>query len=87
MKHTTKIKVKFTKTTTINLPIRRKGRKKGSGRTKGSYSFVRVNWSQLREYVGQSSHVLVSRKWAENVGLFFAASAPANVLAKSRLTR
>lgn len=46
-------------------------RRPGSGRTKGSYSFVRVPWTVLQNFVGKNSEVTVSRKWAEANGLYF----------------
>ena len=44
-------------------------RKSGSGRTKGSYSFINGTLGQLNEFVQPNAVVLVSRKWAENIGL------------------
>tara|TARA_R110002110_G_scaffold11785_7_gene56434 strand:- start:6432 stop:6755 length:324 start_codon:yes stop_codon:yes gene_type:complete len=46
-----------------------KKRKSGSGRTKGSFSFINVTLRQLTSYVQPDAVVLVSRKWAENIGL------------------
>jgi len=46
-----------------------KKRKSGSGRTKGSFSFINVTLRQLTNYVQPDAVVLVSRKWAENIGL------------------
>lgn len=43
--------------------------RKGSGRTKGSFSFVRVPLADLTgKFADPSTTVLVSRKWAEAVG-------------------
>lgn len=43
--------------------------RKGSGRTKGSFSFVRVPLADLAsKFADTSTPVLVSRKWAEAVG-------------------
>jgi hypothetical protein len=43
--------------------------RKGSGRTKGSFSFVRVPLAELTsKFADGTTPVLVSRKWAEAVG-------------------
>jgi len=47
----------------------KKQRKVGSGRKKGSVSFVQVNLEQLNDMLGPKATVLISRKWAETVGL------------------
>ena len=47
----------------------KKQRKVGSGRKKGSVSFIQVTLEQLNEILGPKATVLVSRKWAETVGL------------------
>ena len=47
----------------------KKQRKVGSGRKKGSVSFVQLSLEQLNEMLGPKATVLVSRKWAETVGL------------------
>ena len=47
----------------------KKKRKVGSGRKKGSYSFLQVKLSDLNETLKDSATVLVSRKWAEQIGL------------------
>jgi hypothetical protein len=44
-------------------------RKKGSGRKAGSNSFVRVTFSELSEYIGKNTPMLVSRVWLENIGI------------------
>lgn len=62
-KKTIKTKTVIIKTKKILRP--------GSGRTKGSYSFVRIPWRVLKEYVGRMSEVTVSRMWAEANGLHF----------------
>lgn len=41
----------------------------GSGRTKGSFSFVRVPLQSLRKHLGKNASVMVSRKWANGVGI------------------
>lgn len=43
-------------------------RKKGSGRKKGSNSFVRVTFSQLKDFIGEKTPMMVSRVWLENMG-------------------
>jgi len=47
----------------------KKTRKVGSGRKKGSYSFLQVSLANLNETLKDSATVLVSRKWAEQIGL------------------
>ena len=45
-------------------------RKKGSGRTKGSVSFVEVSLGQLKESLeplGDNATILVGRKWVEGL--------------------
>ena len=44
-------------------------RKKGSGRKAGSNSFVRVTFSELSDFIGQKTPMLVSRVWLENLGV------------------
>lgn len=46
-------------------------RKKGSGRKAGSNSFVRVTFSDLNNYIGENTPILVSRVWLENLGISF----------------
>jgi hypothetical protein len=41
----------------------------GRGRTKGSFSFVTVSLQELAEKLNGQASVVVSRKWAENIGL------------------
>ena len=58
----------------------KKTRKVGSGRKKGSYSFLQVSLASLNETLKPTATVLVSRKWAEQIGLsgqVFVASAQA----------
>jgi hypothetical protein len=43
-------------------------RKSGSGRKKGSNSFVKVSFSQLKEYIGERAPMLVSRVCLESLG-------------------
>ena len=44
-------------------------RKKGSGRTKGSNSFVNYTLKQLTDQLPEFAKVVVSRKWSESVRL------------------
>ncbi|MAH44581.1 hypothetical protein CMI37_02070 [Candidatus Pacearchaeota archaeon] len=46
-----------------------KKRKVGSGRKKGSVSFSQVTLEQLNDMLGPKATVLISRKWAETVGI------------------
>jgi len=46
-----------------------KKRKVGSGRKKGSVSFSQVSLEQLNDMLGPKATVLISRKWAEAVGI------------------
>lgn len=81
---TNKMKIKI-KNSQININSNRKIRRPGSGRTRGSYSFVRVNWEQLLQVAGEDATILVSRKWCEMVGLNFAHCAKASALKNSRI--
>ena len=45
-----------------------KPRKRGSGRKKGSNSFVKVSFSQLKDYIGEKAPMIVSRVWLESLG-------------------
>ena len=47
----------------------KKQRKVGSGRKKGSVSFTQVTLEQLNDMLGSKATILVSRKWAETIGL------------------
>ena len=47
----------------------KKKRKVGSGRKKGSYSFLQVRLSDLNDTLKDTATVLVSRKWAESIGM------------------
>ena len=44
-------------------------RKKGSGRTKGAVSFVAVNLGELNRVLKEGAIVVVSRRYAEQLGL------------------
>jgi hypothetical protein len=47
----------------------KKTRKAGSGRTKGAVSFVELPLSVLNDNLGPHAKVIVSRRYAENLGL------------------
>jgi len=55
-------------------------RKKGSGRTKGAVSFVAVTLGELNRVLREGATVLVSRRYAEQVGL---AGTPTGASAKN----
>jgi hypothetical protein len=43
--------------------------RKGSGRTHGSFSFVKLTIAELRaKFADETTPIVVSRKWAETVG-------------------
>lgn len=44
-------------------------RKSGSGRKKGSNSFVRISFSQLKDYISEKTPITVSRVWLEDLGI------------------
>jgi hypothetical protein len=44
-------------------------RKKGSGRTKGAVSFLAVNLGELNRVLKEGAIVIVSRRYAEQLGL------------------
>ena len=52
---------------TSNKAAPKKVRKVGSGRTKGSYSFINVKLTDLTKALPESSIVMISRKWAQNL--------------------
>ena len=52
-------------TTKQDKPIKRKG----SGRTKGSTSFMRVKLSELNRVLKPEGEVIVNRRYAETLGL------------------
>ena len=58
-------KKKVTRKTTVKSTPKK--RKVGSGRTKGSYSFITVKLTDLNKMLPESSVVMVSRKWAESL--------------------
>ena len=47
----------------------KKTRKAGSGRTKGATSFVTVTLAELNENLKPQATVIVSRRYAENMGI------------------
>ena len=58
--------------------------RKGSGRTKGSFSFVKITVADLTsKFADVSTPVVVSRKWAEACGFEGLTSAPANDMLSS----
>lgn len=56
-------------------------RKQGSGRTAGSYSFVKIPLSQiLAKFADKETPITVGRKWAEMCGFQIAETTDANHL-------
>lgn len=56
-------------TNTNTTPVAPKTTRKGSGRTKGSFSFVKIPLASLvSKFADASTECMVSRKWAEAVG-------------------
>ena len=52
--------------------------RKGSGRTKGSYSFTTVTLADLNaKFADHSTPIVIGRKWAEACGFTGFSSAPA----------
>ena len=49
--------------------MKKKVRRPGSGRTKGAVSFVTVTLNELNDVLKPEANVLVSRRFAENVGI------------------
>lgn len=43
-------------------------RKSGSGRTKGSTSFVNITLAELQDFCGKATPIPISRVWLENMG-------------------
>jgi len=56
-------------------------RKSGSGRKKGANSFIRVSYSQLKDYIGEKTPITVSRVWLESLG--FSSQENSTVILKS----
>jgi hypothetical protein len=53
--------------------------RKGSGRTKGSFSFVKISVADLiAKFADTSTPVVASRKWAESCGFTGLVANPAN---------
>ena len=53
--------------------------RKGSGRTKGSFSFVKVTLAELQaKFADPNQPIVIGRKWAEEVGFTGLSSSPAN---------
>jgi hypothetical protein len=53
--------------------------RKGSGRTKGSYSFVKIPLSTINaKFADPNQPIVVGRKWAEECGFDGLVSKPAN---------
>lgn len=53
--------------------------RKGSGRTKGSFSFVKIPLADLNaKFADMTTPVVVSRKWAESCGFTGLIANPAN---------
>ena len=53
--------------------------RKGSGRTKGSFSFVKITIADLNnKFADATTPVVVSRKWAESCGFQGLIANPAN---------
>lgn len=53
--------------------------RKGSGRTKGSFSFVKITLADLAgKFADTTTPIMVSRKWAEQVGFTGLTANPAN---------
>lgn len=57
--------------------------RKGSGRTTGSFSFVKIKMADLKSRVGDEAECIVSRKWAEQLGFTNIIAAPAKELIHS----
>lgn len=62
-----KVTRKTTPKTTPKRKTTKKVRKVGSGRTKGSYSFINVKLTDLTKVMPEASIIMISRKWAQNL--------------------
>lgn len=51
-------------------------RRKGSGRKRGSTSFVNITMTELKKYIGENTPIQVSRVWLENLGIGLQQEAP-----------
>lgn len=59
----------------------RKVTRPGSGRTKGSYSFVKISLADLcAKFADQTTPIVVGRKFAEEVGFQGLTAGPANAI-------
>jgi hypothetical protein len=59
-------------------------RKSGSGRTKGSYSFVKIPLSEIvAKFADQSIRIPLSRTWAEQCDFKIESTTTANALFKA----
>lgn len=57
---------------------RKKVKRPGSGRTKGSFSFVTVTLAELQaKFADPTQKVVIGRKWAEQCGFNISATTPA----------
>jgi hypothetical protein len=66
------------------MNVAKKITRAGAGRTKGSYSFVKITLKELvAKFADQSTHIVVSRKFAEAVGFDNCTSAPASTITNS----
>lgn len=54
-------------------------RKSGSGRKRGANSFVRVSYSQLKDYIGEKTPITVSRVWLEALGFSSQETSPITI--------
>lgn len=63
----------------------KKVKRPGSGRTKGSFSFVNISLGELKKHLNDAENipVRVARKWAESVGFKELTSAPVKDLTGS----
>lgn len=56
----------------------------GSGRTAGSFSFVKIPLKDLRaKFADETTMIVVGRKWAESVGFEGLTAAPAKNITES----
>ena len=74
-----------TTTTEVSIKTKTQTKKPGSGRTKGAYSFVKVPWRTLKNYVGRDTHVTISRLWAQDIGLLEGFCSNAQAIRKTRM--
>lgn len=44
-------------------------RKRGSGKTKGAGCFTKIQWSELKAFVGENTAIPVSRVWLRSLGV------------------